>query len=100
MAFEKWSTSLSVVGIPMPPYGNAQHGDFQPSNIFWDEESGQLALIDVGGMGIPTTESDVDHFSKAMRLPAESYGMQFAADAVRHFQQGYAEGRRQWSAQK
>lgn len=73
-------------------YGNSQHGDFQPSNIFCDEEQDGLALIDVGGMGVPTMESDVEHFAKSMRLLAEAYGSQLATDGMRHFERGYALG--------
>mmetsp|Transcript_112952 Transcript_112952/g.364655 ORF Transcript_112952/g.364655 Transcript_112952/m.364655 type:complete len:737 (-) Transcript_112952:280-2490(-) len=67
-----------------------QHGDFQPSNIFYDEETEAVALIDVGGMGVPTTESDVEHFSRALRLLSDVYGARLASDGLRHFERGYA----------
>lgn len=73
-------------------YGNSQHGDFQPSNIFYDEDKDEIALIDVGGMGVPTMESDVEHFAKSMKLLAEAYGVQLSADGMRHFERGYALG--------
>lgn len=71
-------------------YGNNQHGDFQPSNILYDEEQDGLTFIDVGGMGVPTTESDVEHFSKSMKLLAETYGSRLAVEGNYHFEQGYA----------
>jgi len=70
-------------------YGNAQHGDFQPSNIFYDEESGDACFIDIGGMGVPTMETDVEHFVKSLNLLAETYGQTLAADGRRWFEQGY-----------
>jgi len=73
-------------------YSNSQHGDFQPSNIFYDEDEDEIALIDVGGMGVPTMESDVEHFAKSMKLLAEAYGVQLSADGMRHFERGYAIG--------
>jgi len=70
-------------------YG-VQHGDFQPSNIFYDEETGAVALIDVGGMGVPTTESDVEHFAKSLRLLSDVYGTRLSTEGLRHFERGYA----------
>jgi len=71
-------------------YGNSQHGDFQPSNIFYDEGHDELTLIDVGGMGVPTTENDIEHFSKSIKLLAETYGSRLAGEGLKHFEQGYA----------
>lgn len=73
-------------------YNNAQHGDFQPSNIFYDEDRGEVTMIDVGGMGVPTTDTDVQHFSKSLKMLADAYGNQLATDGLRSFEQGYAKG--------
>lgn len=70
-------------------YGGCQHGDFQPGNIFYDEDSDVFAFIDVGGMGIPTVDSDVDHFSKALRYFEKAYGSDFVEDCLRCFERGY-----------
>eukprot|EP00929_Paragymnodinium_shiwhaense_P068968 TRINITY_DN34794_c0_g1_i3.p1 TRINITY_DN34794_c0_g1~~TRINITY_DN34794_c0_g1_i3.p1 ORF type:complete len:244 (+),score=62.15 TRINITY_DN34794_c0_g1_i3:81-734(+) len=70
-------------------YGGAQHGDFQPSNIYYDEESDEVALIDVGGMGVPTLETDVEHFSISLQLLSESYGPHFTTEGIRRFKAGY-----------
>lgn len=75
-------------------YGNTQHGDFQPSNIFVDEASDAVALIDVGGMGVPCFETDVEHFQKALRLLSESYGNELQTIGFSHFDQGYKRHRR------
>lgn len=70
-------------------YGNSQHGDFQPANIFYDEERDAVFLIDIGGMGVPCMSNDIEHFQKAMRLLAESYGQELQTNGLRHFDQGY-----------
>lgn len=70
-------------------YSNAQHGDFQPSNIFYDEERDDLSFIDIGGVAMPTRESDVEHFVRSLELLAETYGQQFMQDSRCFFEQGY-----------
>mmetsp|Transcript_43724 Transcript_43724/g.79801 ORF Transcript_43724/g.79801 Transcript_43724/m.79801 type:complete len:949 (+) Transcript_43724:85-2931(+) len=70
-------------------YSNSQHGDFQPSNVFCEEESGRVCLIDCGGMGVPTMETDVEHFQKSMRLLSDAYGHNLLHDGIRHFEAGY-----------
>lgn len=70
-------------------YGNMQHGDFQPSNIFYDEASDTLSFIDVGGMGIPTVDDDVSHLCQAMNLLAHSYGPSLHEDCIAAFDKGY-----------
>lgn len=70
-------------------YGNMQHGDFQPSNIFYDEESDTLSFIDVGGMGIPTVDDDASHLRQAMNLLAHSYGPTLHEDCIAAFDKGY-----------
>lgn len=74
-------------------YGNAQHGDFQPSNVLYDEEENKIALIDMGGMGVPTTETDVEHFTKSMTLLSQTYGHKLYIDGMRRFNQGYSKRR-------
>lgn len=73
-------------------YSGVQHGDFQPSNIIYDDERDALVMIDVGGMGVPTMQGDVAHFCKSLRLLAEAYGTGLANDGTRRFEQGYAQG--------
>jgi len=73
-------------------YCDSQHGDFQPSNVFFDEESGDISLIDIGGMGVPTSEGDVDHFSKSLKLLADAYGSQLL-QGVGHFEAAHATAR-------
>lgn len=71
-------------------YKNSQHGDFQPSNIFYDDDRGEVTMIDVGGMGVPTTETDTQHFAKSLKMLSDAYGAQLATDGLRFFEQGYA----------
>lgn len=70
-----------------------QHGDFQPSNIFYDEAGGKITFIDLVGITsepVPGNVGDVEHFLASLRLISQAYGPQFAEDAQRHFQSGYA----------
>lgn len=69
-------------------YGK-QHGDFQPFNIFYDEVTGAICFIDVGGMGIPTMDNDVEHFREAMGLLKKGYNEQLMDDLTAAFIQGY-----------
>jgi len=73
-------------------YANIQHGDLQPANIFWDESSGCITILDIGGMGMATCDDDVQHFTRALRLLATSYGSDFERDGVAAFQRGYHAG--------
>jgi len=70
-------------------YANLQHGDLQPANIFWDDGVGSVTIIDVGGMGIATTDDDAQHFARALRLLATSYGSEFETQGIAAFQRGY-----------
>jgi len=70
-------------------YDNMQHGDFQPSNVFYDEASDTIAFIDIGGMGIPTVDDDVSHFRQAMNLLANAYGPTLHANCIEAFDRGY-----------
>merc|ERR1719401_1233531 len=54
-------------------YGGCQHGDFQAANIFYDEATDEFTFIDIGGMGIPTTETDEQHFSKNLQMLSSAY---------------------------
>mmetsp|Transcript_73689 Transcript_73689/g.239988 ORF Transcript_73689/g.239988 Transcript_73689/m.239988 type:complete len:743 (+) Transcript_73689:159-2387(+) len=70
-------------------YGNSQHGDFQPSNVFYDEDLNTFCFIDIGGMCIPTTETDVEHFVRSLALLSENYGHEFAVEGRTYFERGY-----------
>lgn len=71
-------------------YSNKQHGDFQPSNFFYDEATDLISLIDNGGIGIPTTDTDIQHFTKSIKLLADCYGPQLGSDGLHAFERGYA----------
>lgn len=73
-------------------YGGAQHGDFQPSNIFYDEATDSLFLIDIGGMGVPTMDNDVQHFHQAMNLLSSAYGQSLHMALVQSFNRGFERG--------
>jgi len=74
-------------------YGDSQHGDFQPSNVFYDQETGDMSLIDIGGMGVPTSETDFEHFNKALKLLADVYGSQLLT-GQKSFETGHTAGMR------
>jgi len=74
---------------------NMQHGDLQPSNIFYDDATGYFTLIDIGGMDNESSsaslDSDIEHFGESLRMLAR--GLQapdLFAEGVRHFAAGYA----------
>merc|ERR1711933_511820 len=71
-------------------YGGKQHGDLTPTNVLYDETSGCVTLIDLGGMGCSSCEGDVGYFSKNLSLSARLVGQQLEIQGVQHFKQGYA----------
>jgi len=72
-------------------YGNKQHNDFQPSNIFYDPATGRFTLIDVSDIGPKTAlaEADAERFTAALRLSSNCYGQNFYLEGKRHFEAGY-----------
>lgn len=74
-------------------YGGRQHSDAGPQNIFYDEATKQVKLIDIGFMGVKTRKTDIEHFSGAIeRLAAVSYGAELL-EALPYFELGYAEAK-------
>lgn len=69
-------------------YQDKQHCDAGPQNIFFDEVSGRVILIDLGGMGNKTERNDVEHFSHVVSRLAQCYGSELHA-YLKHFEQGY-----------
>jgi len=70
-------------------YSNKQHGDLQPSNIFYDASSGAFALIDVADLGYNSLESDVSHFSQSLRILSSCFGQDFYSHGKHNFEEGY-----------
>jgi len=71
-------------------YQGKQHGDLQPANIVYDCHSGQITLIDLGGMGSNVMKSDEEHFLQSLTMLATYLGCpRLANDAQRHFSQAY-----------
>jgi len=83
-------------------YDDYQHGDFQPSNIIWDEANDTLHFIDLANIGkgspyitadgthVPGNGNDVAQFVDSLRMLSGGYGTAFFADAKRNFNAGYA----------
>lgn len=70
-----------------------QHGDFQPSNIFYDEATTRFTLIDCGGMETSQfqADGDVEHFGEALRMLSRGLQAQeLVTDGSRHFKAGYS----------
>merc|ERR1712048_872880 len=71
-------------------YDGKQHGDLTPTNVFYDEASGRVTLIDLGGMGSSSFENDVSYFSKSLSLSARLIDRQLESQGIQYFKQGYA----------
>lgn len=77
-------------------YGNKQHNDFQPSNIFCDPATQRFTLIDVSDVGpkVPLAEADCERFIASLSLLSKCFGQNFYHDGKRHFEAGYQRGRK------
>jgi len=75
-------------------YKGMQHGDCQPSNVFYDASTGNFTLIDIAGMGHGQGETDVAQFTQGLKMMTQWYGRQFMAQAEKHFRAGYYEDHR------
>eukprot|EP00403_Amphidinium_massartii_P002682 CAMPEP_0178379138 /NCGR_PEP_ID=MMETSP0689_2-20121128/4785_1 /TAXON_ID=160604 /ORGANISM="Amphidinium massartii, Strain CS-259" /LENGTH=562 /DNA_ID=CAMNT_0019999225 /DNA_START=14 /DNA_END=1698 /DNA_ORIENTATION=- len=74
-------------------YDGLQHGDLQPSNIYYDEESGEVNLIDLGRIGVSTNEQhDLVHFIKSLDMLSKSYGHDLTTSGMVRLKAGYAKG--------
>jgi len=74
-----------------------QHGDCQPSNIFYDEASGDFTMIDTADLapsGCKMAEGDVDHFCNGVRLLSKYHGDQLHSEGALRIKAGYAKCRR------
>jgi hypothetical protein len=75
-------------------YKERQHGDCQPSNVFYDEQTEQFTLIDVADFGYGPYlaaggEDDVQHFVDGIKSLSQWYGSSLIADCEKHFRMGY-----------
>jgi len=71
-------------------YGGKQHGDYHPQNIFYDDATGAVTLIDLGGMGGVTDCSDRERLAKVAIQMSSAYGPKFQ-EVVRFFERGYTQ---------
>mmetsp|Transcript_164840 Transcript_164840/g.316499 ORF Transcript_164840/g.316499 Transcript_164840/m.316499 type:complete len:925 (+) Transcript_164840:91-2865(+) len=88
--FPVFSSLGIILGEFHLKYGKCQHGDFQPSNVLFDEVSGKISLIDIGGMGSNQYESDIEHFANALQILKRNYSGDLLDQCQRHFEAGYA----------
>jgi hypothetical protein len=70
-----------------------QHGDCQPSNVFYDEVSRVFTLVDVADFGFGPYlaeggEDDVQHFIDGLHTLTEWYGKALIEDCAKHFRRG------------
>eukprot|EP00931_Biecheleriopsis_adriatica_P089200 TRINITY_DN63367_c0_g1_i1.p1 TRINITY_DN63367_c0_g1~~TRINITY_DN63367_c0_g1_i1.p1 ORF type:complete len:334 (-),score=66.16 TRINITY_DN63367_c0_g1_i1:72-1073(-) len=80
-------------------YGGRQHCDVGPQNIFYDEATEQVSLVDLGMMGARLTKSDVEQFAGYIQTISKSYGAELLS-ALDHFRQGYQEAASQAGPRK
>jgi hypothetical protein len=73
-------------------YSGAQHGDFQPSNVFYDRSANVFTFIDLADVATPiNSDKDVQTFQKSLSaFAAATYGPQFARQSQASFARGYA----------
>ncbi|CAK8988015.1 Hypothetical protein SCF082_LOCUS1211 [Durusdinium trenchii] len=71
-------------------YGGRQHNDAGTQNVLYDEETQQVTLIDLGGMGNKTDKTDVERLCQLVKKLSlcPTYGPELAA-AADHFREGY-----------
>jgi hypothetical protein len=87
-------------------YRGMQHGDCQPSNVFYDERTGLFTLIDVADLGYGPYfaeggENDVEHFIDGLKTLSQWYGEDVISECERHFRAGYSkEAERHGSSQE
>lgn len=86
-------TILELVGACMAKFHHAyrgkQHGDLQSSNVFYDEVTGDVTLIDIGGMGAQCADSDKDHFTHSLNMLLRAYSAQLEVLCRHSFDRGY-----------
>jgi hypothetical protein len=71
-----------------------QHGDCQPSNVFYDESTGVFTLVDTADFGfgpylVQGGEDDVQYFVDGLENLAPWYGKALMEDCVLFFRMGY-----------
>lgn len=94
--FEEFGTFLCTIHRV---YKGMQHGDCQPSNVFYDESSGFFTLIDVADMGFGPYfadggEDDVEHFITGLKSLTQWYSETVIDDCEKQFRKGYLEEKR------
>jgi len=74
-----------------------RHGDFQPSNVFYDEATRHFTMIDIADFAPPgnfgVQESDVEHFCSGVRLLTRMHGEQIQCEGLHRFKAGYSKCR-------
>lgn len=75
---------------------NMQHGDFTPSNVFYDEAAGTFTMVDLSDFGpqeYRNTETDVERFCSGLQMVSKCFGDQFYTEGKRTFEAGYNDRR-------
>lgn len=68
-----------------------QHGDLQPSNVYYDDTSGWFSLVDCGGMGPSpyADDDDLQHLRAGVRLITPTMSQDFQNDVSANLEAGY-----------
>lgn len=70
-------------------YNSTQHNDVGPQNIFFDEATEQVSIIDLGMMGFSLTKNDCQVFASYVHSLVKTYGPEILK-GVTYFDQGYS----------
>jgi len=71
---------------------NMQHGDFTPSNVFYDEATRTFTMVDLADFGPQlrqSSETDVQRFCKSLDIVSKCLGEQLFIEGKRSFEAGY-----------
>jgi len=71
-------------------YKNKQHGDLQPSNIYYDEQAHAFTFLDVSDLGASCIhETDLEHFSRGLHILSKVHGEALYTDGKQRFETSY-----------
>jgi len=75
---------------------NMQHGDFTPSNVFYDEAAGTFTMVDLSDFGPQewnNPQTDVQRFCSGLQMVSKCFGDEFYTEGKRTFEAGYNDRR-------
>jgi aminoglycoside phosphotransferase (APT) family kinase protein len=73
-------------------HNNMQHGDFTPSNVFYDEAAETFTMVDLSDFGPQewnSHQTDVQRFCSGLQMVSKCFGQEFYIEGKRTFEAGY-----------